>query len=120
VSGKACSGAGAAAGRTAAQAVAVLSAVMSFAVEHGLREDNPVRGVKKPPRRRLERFLSEVDIARLGEALAAEVETTGDPYPAAAIRLLLLTSCRRSEILGWDWIDFERAMIFPSACPIAP
>jgi integrase len=115
VSGKACS-AGAAVGRTAAQAVAV----MSFAVERGLREDNPVRGVKKPPRRRLERFLSEVDIARLGEALAAEVETTGDPYSAAAIRLLLLTGCRRSEILGWDWIDFERAMIFPSACPIAP
>src|SRR5215472_14331479 len=62
----------------------------------------------------MERFLSEAEIARLGEALEAEAEATGDPYPAAAIRLLLLTGCRRSEILGlrWQWIDFERGMIF--------
>ena len=99
---------------TAAQALAVLGAVMSFAIARGLREDNPVRGVKKPPTRRMERFLSEAEIARLGEALDAEARATIDPYPAAAIRLLLMTGCRRSEILGlrWDWIDFERAMIF--------
>jgi integrase len=99
---------------TAAQAVAVLGAVMSFAVARGLRDDNPARGVKKPPVRRMERFLSEAEIARLGEALDAEAKATNDRYPAAAIRLLLLTGCRRSEILGlcWEWIDFERAMIF--------
>jgi integrase len=99
---------------TAAQALAVLGAVMSFAVARGLRDDNPVRGVKKPPVRRMERFLSEAEIARLGEALDAEAKATNDPYPTAAIRLLLLTGCRRSEILGlrWEWIDFERAMIF--------
>jgi integrase len=99
---------------TAAQALAVVGAMMSFAVARGLRNDNPVRGVKKPPTRRMERFLSEAEIARLGEALEAEAEATNDPYPAAAIRLLLLTGCRRSEILGlqWGWIDFERAMIF--------
>jgi integrase len=99
---------------TAAQALAVLGAVMSFAVARGLRDDNPVRGVKKPQVRRVERFLSEADIARLGEALDAEAKTTSDPYPAAAIRLLLPTGCRRSEILGLrrEWIDFERAMIF--------
>ena len=99
---------------TAAQALAVLGAVMSFAVAHGLRDDNPARGVRKPPTRRLERFLSEAEIGRLGGALDAEAKATGDPYPAAAIRLLLLTGCRRSEILGlrWEWIDFGRAMIF--------
>jgi integrase len=87
---------------------------ISFAVARGLRDDNPVRGVKKPSLRRIERFLSETEIARLGEALDAEVKATNDPYPAAAIRLLLLTGCRRSEILGlrWEWIDFEREMIF--------
>jgi integrase len=99
---------------TAAQALAVLSAVMSFAVARGLRDDNPVRGVRKPQGRRMERFLSEAEIARLGEALEAEAKATSDPYPAAAIKLLLLTGCRRSEILGlrWEWIDYERAMIF--------
>lgn len=99
---------------TAGQALAVLGAVMSFAVGRGLRADNPVRGVKKPASRKMERFLSEAEIARLGEALDAETAATGDPYPSAAIRLLLFTGCRRSEILGlrWPWIDFERAMIF--------
>jgi integrase len=99
---------------TAVQALAVLGAVMSFAVARGLRDDNPVRGVKKPKTRRMERFLSEAEIARLGEALDAEAKATSNPYPTAAIRLLLLTGCRRSEILGlqWQWIDFGRAMIF--------
>lgn len=99
---------------TAAQALTVLGAVMSFASARGLIDDNPVRGVKKPPGRRMERFLSEAEIARLGEALDAEAGATKDPYPAAAIRALLLTGCRKSEILGlrWEWIDFEREMIF--------
>jgi hypothetical protein len=79
---------------TAAQALAVLGAVMSFAVARGLRDDNPVRGVKKPPVRRMERFLSEAEIARLGEALDAEAKATGNPYPTAAIRLLLFTGCQ--------------------------
>jgi integrase len=99
---------------TAGQALAVLGAMMSFAQARGLRNDNPVRGVKKPPVRKMERFLSEAEIARLGEALDAETAATADPYPVAAIRLLLFTGCRRSEILGLrrEWIDFERAMIF--------
>lgn len=99
---------------TAGQALAVLGAVMAFAMARGLIDANPVRGVKKPPIRKMERFLSEAEIARLGEALEAEATASGDPYPAAAIRLLLLTGCRRSEILGlrWEWIDRERAMIF--------
>jgi integrase len=99
---------------TAAQALAVLGAVMTFACERGLLESNPCARVKKPPTRKMERFLSEAEIARLGEALDAEAGATGNPYAAAAIRLLLLTGCRRSEILGlrWEWIDFDRAMIF--------
>jgi integrase len=87
---------------------------MTFAVECKLLDTNPVHGVRKPPTRCVERFLSEAEIACLGEALNTEAEATNDPYPAAGIRLLLLTGCRRSEILGlhWEWIDFERAMIF--------
>jgi integrase len=98
---------------TAAQALAVLGAVMSFACERGLRDDNPCARVKKPPTQHMERFLSEQEIARLGKALDAEAKATGNPYPAAAIRLLLLTGCRRSEILGlrWEWIDLGRALI---------
>ena len=48
-------------------------------------------------------------IARLAEALDRKPETA-NPYPPAAIKLLLLTGCRKSEItnLRWDHVDFER------------
>ena len=94
----------------AAQCVALMSTLLAFAVARGLRSDNPARGVKKPPVRKMERFLSEDEIARLAVALDAESNRTGNPYPAAAIKLLLLTGGRRGEILGLQWqhVDFER------------
>ena len=68
------------------------------------------RGVKKPSIRKMERFLSEDEIARLAAALDAEANRTANPYPAAAIKPLLLTGGRRGEILGLQWqhVDFER------------
>ena len=58
----------------------------------------------------MERFLSEDEIARLAAALDAESTRTGNPYPTAAIKLLLLTGGRRGEILGLQWqhVDFEQ------------
>lgn len=93
----------------AAQCVTLISAIYSFAIERGLCADNPARGVKKAPVRKVERFLSEAEIARLAAALDAEAQTTGNPYPSAAIKLLLLTGCRRGEIvnLRWEHVDFE-------------
>jgi integrase len=87
-----------------------MGTVLAFAVARGLRSDNPSRGVKKPPIRKMERFLSEDEIARLAVALDAESNRTGNPYPAAAIKLLLLTGGRRGEILElkWQHVDFER------------
>jgi integrase len=60
--------------------------------------------------RKLERFLSEAEIARLAEALDTEAQHSGNPYPSSAIKLLLLTGCRRGEIvnLRWEHVDFER------------
>ncbi len=72
---------------------------------------NPCRGMKrfKVPRHR-ERFLTREELARLGEALnAAPAERLASTHAAAAILLLLLTGCRRNEILGlrWDDLNFE-------------
>jgi integrase len=41
--------------------------------------------------------------------LDTEANRTGNPYPAAAIKLLLLTGARRSEVTGLQWqhVDFE-------------
>ena len=83
---------------------------MVFAVARKLRSDNPAAGIKKPPIRKMERFLSEEEIARLARALDAETAASGNPYPAAAIKLLLLTGARRGEIasLQWQNVDFQR------------
>ena len=93
----------------AAQCVALVGALFAFAVGRALCADNPARGVKKAPVRKVERFLSEAEIARLAGALDAEAQRTGNPYPSAAIKLLLLTGCRRGEIvnLHWEHVDFE-------------
>ena len=94
----------------AAQSVALVSTIFVFAVERGLCAENPARGVKKAPVRKVERFLSEAEIAQLAEALDAEASRSGNPYPSTAIKLLLLTGCRRGEIVNlcWDHVDFER------------
>jgi integrase len=94
----------------AAQCVTLVSAIFAFAIDRGLCADNPARGVKKAPVRKVERFLSEAEIARLAAAVDDEAQRTGNPYPSAAIKLLLLTGCRRGEIVGlrWEHVDFER------------
>ncbi|WP_329654417.1 integrase arm-type DNA-binding domain-containing protein, partial [Phenylobacterium sp.] len=81
-------------------AVVTLSAAMGFAVARGIRHDNPALRVRRFPEKKLERFLSPAEIARLGEALAAAEAIGVEPAAAiAAIRLLILTGCRKNEIL---------------------
>lgn len=88
-------------GRGAANAAVVtLSAAMSFAVAHKIRDDNPAYRVRRYPEKKIERFLSPLELARLGEAIAA-AEALGVEHPSAiaALRLLILTGCRKNEIL---------------------
>lgn len=95
---------------TAARSLAVLGALLQFGVGRGILPANPAKGVKLFHGVKKERFLSEVEIARLADTLAAmEVEGL-NKNAATAIRLLLLTGCRRQEILSarWEYVDFER------------
>ena len=85
--------------------------MLEFAVARKLIQINPARGVKlfKPQRR--ERFLTQAEVTQIADTIVAmEAENTINPNFAAAIRLLLLTGCRKSEILNlkWAWVDFER------------
>ena len=65
---------------------------------------NPCRSVVKYPQRRRERFLTNEEFTTLGQ-VPDEVETEGrTSAPAvAAIRLLMMTGCRKSEILTLRW-----------------
>jgi integrase len=95
----------------AARSLAVLSAVLKFAANRKLVPMNVAAGVPtlKPGAPR-ERFLSEREVARLADAIAAmQAEAELPNVATAAIRLLMLTGCRKSEILSarWSQIDFE-------------
>jgi integrase len=92
--------------------IALLSKMFNLAEKWGLRPDgsNPCRHVEKNKERKIERFLSNDELARLGEVLN-EVDRTQTEMPSVipAIRLLLFTGCRLSEILTlrWDEVDLE-------------
>ena len=80
--------------------------IMNFAIACGHIERNPVQGVKKNRRQALTRFLSREEIGRLHEALD-EQGREGDMRQADIIRLLLLTGCRRSEIVQLRWSEVQ-------------
>ena len=100
---------------TASRTVGLLGGMFSFALDRGIVDINPVRGVRRYKDKRVERYLSEAELARLGAAIVnLEDENEISPFAAAAIRMLLLTGARRGEVLSlrWDWIDFERGLAF--------
>lgn len=91
--------------------VAVLSSFFTWAERLGYRPrgENPCQDIEPFKERKRDRFLSADELTRLGEALV-EAEAEGEPPSAiAAIRLLVLTGCRKSEILTlqWEHVDFD-------------
>ena len=92
----------------------ILSAMFTAAEIWGLRPEgsNPCRHVKRFRVERRERFLSDEEYRRLGTVLR-EAENTGVAAASAvaAIRLLMLTGCRLSEImtLRWENVALEAA-----------
>ena len=90
----------------------VLSVIMREAEAMGLRPEgsNPCRGIRRYRRKGRERFLSDDEIRRLSAALSAHAERK--PLQVAAIRLLLLTGCRKSEILTLRWSDYREGRLF--------
>ena len=90
----------------------VLSKIFNLAELWELRPDgsNPCRHVKRFKEEKRERFLSDEEYRRLGATLR-EIETEGleTASAIAAIRLLMLTGCRLSEIqkLRWEHVDLD-------------
>jgi integrase len=98
---------------TATRTVGLLGGIFSFAVAHGMRSDNPVRGVKRYPDGRGQTFLSLNQLTRLGEALGAAKKEGANPAAVAIIRLLAFTGARKSEIaaLRWSEVDFDHGYL---------
>ena len=71
---------------------------------------NPCRSVRRYREARRERFLTPEEYRELGRVLdEAEAEGTVFPPAIPALRLLLLTGCRRNEILKLRWDDVDHA-----------
>ncbi|MCY4383875.1 MAG: site-specific integrase [Nitrospinae bacterium] len=68
---------------------------------------NPCLSVRRYRTRKRERFLTPEEYRRLGRALR-QAEDEIWPPAVAAIRLLVLTGCRRGEILSLGWDDVDR------------
>lgn len=121
-------------------ALSVLSKAFNLAEVWGMRPEysNPVRKVKRYKENERERFLSGDELARLGSALEEAgtiglpwiIKATGEtekhmptdaekrrtlvnPIVLNAIRLLLFTGARLSEILElrWDHVDMQQGTI---------
>jgi integrase len=83
--------------------LACLSKAFSLSVRWGWRADNPCRGVERNQEHKRVRYLSGTELERLTKAL----EELRDQGAANAVRLLLLTGCRRGELLAARWDDFD-------------
>ncbi len=90
--------------------LALLSKLFNLAEAWGIRPDgsNPCRHVKRFREMKRERFLSPTELARLGDTLVeAERDGTEAVSVVAALRLLIFTGCRLSEILQLQWADID-------------
>lgn len=125
---------------TANRALTFLKATLNWGAAHDRLPkgfENPCTRVTKFAEEGRERFLSEAELARLGEALVRaeseglpyEVDEEGpnakhapkpenrkavhDPHAIAAIRLLALTGLRLREVLHLEWsaVDLDRGFL---------
>ena len=77
---------------------------------HRPEDSNPCKGIRRYRQGRSERFLSPEEYRRLAEVLERR---EGDrPFHVAAVRLLVLTGCRKGEILTLRWSDYREGHLF--------
>jgi len=92
------------------RSVGTFSKMFKLAVAWGMTpaRPNPCRSIRRYREGSCERFLTEDEYARLGRVLfEAEAEGPLMASAVAAVRLLLLTGCRRNEILMLRWDDVD-------------
>ena len=90
----------------------ILSVIMHQAELYGYRKEgsNPCTGIRRYRRKGRERFLSEPELRRLATVLNSHEAQY--PHCVAFVRLLLLTGCRKSEIVTLQWSDYREGRLF--------
>ena len=89
-----------------------LSVLMEQAEYYGLRQEgsNPCRKIRRYKSKAKEVFLKPDEVMRLGKVLRKYEKKT--PLAVAIIRLLLLTGCRKSEIIKLQWSFYRQGHLY--------
>lgn len=107
----------------AARTVGLLGGIYAFAVGRRLVTESPTVGVKRPPDAKRERFLSGEEINRLADTIGGLADPTRERKGLAGdtitvqhqkiLQLLLLTGCRKDEIVSLKWreVDLETGFL---------
>ena len=85
----------------------VLRQILNHAIACGHLATNPTRSVTRNPRRKLTRFLSRAEIDHLHAALDVHQGRGSGQQQAEIIRLLLLTGCRKGELVCLRWLEVD-------------
>ena len=89
-------------------ALDLLRQILNFGIACGHLERNPTRGVARNRRIAITRFLSRDETRRLHDALdAASRRGQAQARQADMIRLLMLTGCRKGEIVNLRWSEVD-------------
>ena len=98
----------------------VLSVILKQAEVYGYRPEgsNPCTGIKRYRRRGRERFLTADEMRRLSRVLDRHPESR--PLETSIARLLLLTGCRKSEILTLKWSEYREGKLHLSDSKTGP
>jgi integrase len=92
--------------------LALLSKMMNLAEAWGMRASgsNPTRHGERYPERKMQRFLSEAELARLGACLAEIAAADDSDADRTAIRALRAAGVNYAEarVLRWDQVDLGR------------
>lgn len=85
----------------ASRTVGLLGGIFTYARDElGIIETNPAHGIRKPKDAKRTRRLNEDDYRTLGRILAEAAQDDRYGRTADIIRLLAMTGCRRSEVIG--------------------
>jgi integrase len=83
--------------------LALISSMFSEAIKWKWAKENPAKGIRRYAEEKRERWLQPEGLTRLHEAM----NRYSDQLAANAIRLILLTGSRKSEVLKATWKEFD-------------
>lgn len=94
---------------SANRALAHLQRACRFAIEHEWMAENPCQNITRNKEKERDRFFSDDELTRIGQALRDLVEEEEILSSVAdGFRLLAFTGMRSSEVCGLKWADYDK------------